>query len=194
MASFSSSSLFFPAPFISHNHHGFFFSPPSGIRRLSLCKLESFSRSIGCSREVSNIPTNGVVKWNSVSIKAEGLQQTEPMVPPYNVLITGSTKGVTVFISSFSLSFISHCVIFWFPFESIHFLLVSRCILLEFIAYGIWCPFFKKELRYCGRLTVFLLFDEKFGGGVCICMLNFCRNWFWETSWLYFVEKWKICV
>ncbi|XP_023550435.1 chlorophyll(ide) b reductase NOL, chloroplastic [Cucurbita pepo subsp. pepo] len=94
MASFSSSSLFFPAPFISHNHHGFFFSPPSGIRRLSLCKLESFSRSIGCSREVSNIPTNGVVKWNSVSIKAEGLQQTEPMVPPYNVLITGSTKGI----------------------------------------------------------------------------------------------------
>ncbi|KAG7016360.1 Chlorophyll(ide) b reductase NOL, chloroplastic, partial [Cucurbita argyrosperma subsp. argyrosperma] len=92
MASFSSSSLFFPATFISHNHHGFFFSPPSGIRRLSLCKLESFSRSIGCSREVFNIRTSGVVKWNSVSIKAEGFQQTEPMVPPYNVLITGSTK------------------------------------------------------------------------------------------------------
>ncbi|XP_038885316.1 chlorophyll(ide) b reductase NOL, chloroplastic isoform X3 [Benincasa hispida] len=88
----SSSSLLFPSPFIYHNH-GFFFSPPSRIR-LSLYNLKSFSHSLALSREISNIPTNGVVNSNSVSTNAEESQQREPMAPPYNVLITGSTKGI----------------------------------------------------------------------------------------------------
>ncbi|CAK9313342.1 unnamed protein product [Citrullus colocynthis] len=92
MASASSSSLLFPSLLVTHNH-GFFFSPPSRIR-LSLYKLESFSRSVARSRDISNIPTNGVVNLNSVSTNAEESQQREPMVPPYNVLITGSTKGI----------------------------------------------------------------------------------------------------
>ncbi|KGN46061.1 chlorophyll(ide) b reductase NOL, chloroplastic isoform X1 [Cucumis sativus] len=88
----SSSSLLFTSPFIAHNH-GFFISPPSQSR-LSLHKFRSFSLSIPPSRKISNIPTNSVVNSNSVSTKPEEFQQKEPMVPPYNVLITGSTKGI----------------------------------------------------------------------------------------------------
>ncbi|XP_022134271.1 chlorophyll(ide) b reductase NOL, chloroplastic [Momordica charantia] len=93
MASSSSSSLLSPSPFLSRNH-GFFFSHPSG-RRISICKSE-YSSSLPAvrSRQISNIPRNGDVNSYSASIKAELFQQREPMVPPYNVLITGSTKGI----------------------------------------------------------------------------------------------------
>lgn len=95
----SSSSLLLTSPFISHNH-GFFISPSSQIR-LSLYKFKSFTLSIPRSRKISNIPANSLVNSNSVSPKPEEFQQKEPMVPPYNVLITGSTKGLLlVFLSS----------------------------------------------------------------------------------------------
>ncbi|KAA0031719.1 chlorophyll(ide) b reductase NOL [Cucumis melo var. makuwa] len=57
-------------------------------------KWRSFTLSIPRSRKISNIPANSLVNSNSVSPKPEEFQQKEPMVPPYNVLITGSTKGI----------------------------------------------------------------------------------------------------
>lgn len=148
-SSSSSSSLLFPSPFFFRNH-GLFFSPPSGLR-LSICKSESYSLSIGRSREVSNIPRNGGVNSNSASIKAEVFQQREPMVPPYNVLITGSTKGAAPF-HLFRLFDVTLC--FCFPFES-QFPAGSLCVIVRelyrfrycFMDSGVCCRFISKN---CG--------------------------------------------
>ena len=48
-------------------------------------------------------------KWvsNSLTVRSEAsLGKREPMVPPYNVLITGSTKGPPFFILLLRLFFL----------------------------------------------------------------------------------------
>lgn len=78
----SFSPLFYPKT------HGSFLSPFSqpqnSIRKLDCCSFLSV-----CSRQNSPCAVN----LNSRIVKAQASLQGEPIVPPFNVLITGSTKG-----------------------------------------------------------------------------------------------------
>ncbi|KAG6630814.1 hypothetical protein I3843_13G038300 [Carya illinoinensis] len=79
----SFSPLFYPKT------HGSFLSPFSqpqnSIRKLDCCSFLSV-----CSRQNSPCAVN----LNSRIVKAQASLQGEPIVPPFNVLITGSTKGI----------------------------------------------------------------------------------------------------
>lgn len=78
----SLSSLFSPKT------HGFFLSPFSQPQ-CSVRKLDRCSFLDDCSRQNSPCAVN----MNSRIVKVQASLQGEPINPPYNVLITGSTKG-----------------------------------------------------------------------------------------------------
>ncbi|KAF5446380.1 hypothetical protein F2P56_032014 [Juglans regia] len=86
-------SLHFTSPSLSplfspKTHSSFiypFSQPQNSIRKLHCCSFLNV-----CSRQNSPCAVN----LNSRIVKAQASLQGEPMVPPFNVLITGSTKGI----------------------------------------------------------------------------------------------------
>ena len=76
-------------------HHSFLF--PFSQPHLTIRKFDRYTFLTVGSRQNLHLSLRPcAVNLNSQTIKAEASVNREPMVPPYNVLITGSTKGLVL--------------------------------------------------------------------------------------------------
>lgn len=93
------SLLNFSSPPFSSKHHELLFAPVSKPHFSGLCG----SATVGSRRYSLSLgkPSRSLILI-SPTVRADSSVKTEPMLPPYNVLITGSTKGFS-FICLFEL-------------------------------------------------------------------------------------------
>ncbi|KAJ4720508.1 putative Chlorophyll(Ide) B reductase [Melia azedarach] len=85
------SLLNFSSPPFSSKHHELLFAPVSKPHFSGLCG----SATVGSRRYSLSLgkPSRSLILI-SPTVRADSSVKTEPMLPPYNVLITGSTKGI----------------------------------------------------------------------------------------------------
>ncbi|XP_028123865.1 chlorophyll(ide) b reductase NOL, chloroplastic-like isoform X2 [Camellia sinensis] len=89
--SHSSPSLSLPPPLCPTKTHYIFSTPPHAVlHQFHRCRLHSSVTPISISNSNSNSNSPLIRASSSSSLSVS----RDPMVPPYNVLITGSTKGI----------------------------------------------------------------------------------------------------